>query len=54
MLGGILPIKLGRFRNSKSNFKEYSRKNEIKIMKNNQNLKYFEKNIKNSDDWKVQ
>ena len=31
---GILTLKLGGFRNSKPNFKEYSRKNEIKVMKN--------------------
>ena len=34
MFDGILTLKLGGFWNSKPNFKEYSRKNEIKIMKN--------------------
>ena len=38
MFDGILTLKLGGFRNSKPNIKEYSRKNEIKIMKNQPKL----------------
>ena len=34
MFDGILTLKLGGFRNSNPNFKEYSKKNEIKIIKN--------------------
>ena len=34
MFDGILTLKLGGFKNSKPKFKDYSRKNEIKIMKN--------------------
>ena len=44
MFGGILPLKLGGFRNSKPNFKEYSGKNEIKIIENQPKFELLEKN----------
>jgi len=38
MFDGILTLKLGGFRNSKPNFKEYSRTNGLKITKNQPKL----------------
>ena len=47
MFDGIWTLKLGGFRNSKPNFKEYSRKNEEKNNeKSSKGLKYFENTFK--------
>ena len=54
MFDGILTLKLGGFSNSKPNFTEYSRKNEIKITKNQPKFEIFWKYIENIFDWKCQ
>ena len=41
MFDGILTLKLGGFTNSNPNFKEYSRKKEIKLMKINKKFEIF-------------
>ena len=48
MYGGIFPLKLGGFRNSIPNVKEYTRKNGLKITKINQKFEIFWKYIKNT------
>ena len=54
MFDGMLTLKLGGFMISKPNFTEYSRKNEIKILKNQPKFEIFWKNIENKADWKFQ